>query len=339
MASNGITGATADDIYTKIKAFSAFGFPESHSISFAFLAIASSWLKLHYPAEFLTALLLAQPMGFYSPQSLVHDTRRHGVTVHPPDINLSVAQADLEPMPDAGDSPRRRLAVRLGLAAVRSINDNLAAAVVADRDTNGPYRSMNDLAGRVRISTEQMEALATAGAFSQLGLSRREALWGAAIAATRSPEYLDIVPDPGSPLLPAMSAGEQLAADVWATGITSDYPTTLIRDRLNQLGVTPTAGLHDLPDRTRVTVGGVVTHRQRPPSAGGITFLSLEDETGILNVVVPQVVWNRYHQAAQDSGALLIRGMLERGSGAVNVVAERIKQLHLAAHGRSRDFR
>jgi len=350
MAAHSIIGATADDIYGKIQAFAAFGFPESHSISFAFLALASAWLKLHYPAAFLTALLNAQPMGFYSPQSLVHDARRHGVTVHGPDINVSAAAACLGPCdadipgraPDTpsgrGPSPRP-LAVLLGLSNVRTISGDLAARIVTERDHNGPYRSMTELAGRVGLSTAHVEALATAGAFNGFGRTRRDALWGAAGAASRRPEHLDVIPEPTPPTLPAMSRDDQLVADLWATGITGDYPTALIRDRLTALGVVPAVGLREVPDRTRVTVGGVVTHRQRPPSAGGITFLSLEDETGVVNVVCPQPVWDRYHRPARDSGALLIQGMLERGSGAINVVAERIDRLPLRVRTRARDFR
>ena len=334
MAANGIPEVTADDIYNKIQAFAAFGFPESHSISFAFLAIASSWLKLHYPAAFLAALLNAQPMGFYSTQSLVHDARRHGVTVHGPDINVSEAVATLEP----GDGDAS-LAVRLGLSGVRTISADLAERIVVERERGGPYRTMTELSGRVGLSADHVEALATAGTFTGFGLSRRDALWKAAVAASRRPEHLDVVPEPTPPALPAMSLDDQLVADLWATGISEDYPTALIRDRLNNLNVITAEGLAAVPDRTRVTVGGVVTHRQRPSSAGGITFLSLEDETGLVNVICHPVVWERHSRVARDSGALLIRGMLERHSGATNIVAERIARLPLGVSTRSRDFR
>ena len=333
MAANGIPKEAADDIYNKIQAFAAFGFPESHSISFAFLAIASSWLKLHYPDAFLAALLNAQPMGFYSTQSLVHDARRHGVTVLGPDINISGADARLE------DSEDRPFPVRLGLSSVRAVSADLAGRIVDERDTGGPYRTMTDLAGRVGLTADQVEALATAGAFGGLGLARREALWKAAAASSRGPEHLDVVPEPVPPPLPEMSLDDQLVADLWATGISQDFPTALIRDRLNSLHVIPAAGLADVPDRTRIVVGGVVTHRQRPSSAGGITFMSLEDETGQINVICHPGVWDRHSRVARDSGALLIRGMLERSSGVTNVVAERIARLPLGVRTRSRDFR
>jgi error-prone DNA polymerase len=342
MAAKGITGPAADDIWEKIKSFAAFGFPESHSISFAFLALASSWLKLYYPAAFLAGLLNAQPMGFYSPQTLVHDARRHGIEVRGVDINASAAQATLEPT-DArrysGPGPTQP-AVRLGLSSVRTLSKELAAQVAGGRDRNGPYTDMAGLARSIGLTTAQLEALATAGAFDSLGLSRRSALWAAGAAAGNRPGQLDITPDPGSPLLPAMTEPEQLAADLWATGISRDqYPTVLIRDRLDALGVVPAGRLAELDDRTRVLVGGIVTHRQRPPSAGGVTFLSLEDETGLINVIVPQPVWAKDRRVARDSGALLIRGMLERAHDVTNVLAERIDKLHLSARTISRDFR
>ncbi len=334
MAAHGLDRLTADDIYTKIQAFAAFGFPESHSISFAFLAIASSWLKLHYPDAFLAALLNAQPMGFYSTQSLVHDARRHGVTVLRPDVNISGADATLEPHEEATG-----LAVRLGLSGVRTIGADLAERIVAEREANGPFASMTDLAGRVGLTTDHVEAFATAGSFDGFGLTRREALWKSAAAASRGPQHLDVVPETTPPPLPQMSLDDQLVADLWATGISGDYPTALIRERLNGLNVITAEGLAEIPDRTRITVGGVVTHRQRPSSAGGITFLSLEDETGLVNVICHPGVWDRHSRVARDSGALLIRGMLERQSGATNIVAERIARLPLGVTTRSRDFR
>jgi error-prone DNA polymerase len=342
MAAKGITGAAADDIWEKIKSFAAFGFPESHSISFAFLAIASSWLKLYHPAAFLAGLLNAQPMGFYTPQSLVHDARRHGIEVRGVDINASGAGAVLEhagPSGYAGPGPRQP-AVRIGLSSVRTISKDLAAQIASERDDSGAYATMADLSRRIGLTTDQVEALATAGAFDHFGLTRRVALWAAGSAAGNRPGQLDITPDAGSPTLRAMTEPEQLVADLWATGISRDhYPTALIRDRLDDLGVTPAAQLATLENRTRVLVGGIVTHRQRPPSAGGVTFISLEDETGLINIIVPQTVWARHRRVARDSGALLIRGMLERAHDVTNVMAERIDKLPLGTRPTSRDFR
>ncbi|MGI8761026.1 MAG: error-prone DNA polymerase [Jatrophihabitantaceae bacterium] len=399
MAANGITGEVADRIYEKIQAFASFGFAESHSISFALLVYASSWLKRHYPAAFCAALLNAQPMGFYSPQSLVHDARRHGVQVRPPSLAVSAAAAALEPAElkaaklEAAELERAELkaaelkaaelkaaarsscaggtpsapaagmsaaagpldagsqacdcvdavqpAVRLGLSSVRTIGAELAERIVAERAVR-PYSSMADLSRRIGLSADQVEALATAGAFSGFELPRREALWTAGAAAGSRPGQLDIAPfsETAPAGIPPMSRPEQLIADMWATGITTDtYPTALIRPRLAALGITTAAALRAVPDRTRVTVGGVVTHRQRPATARGVTFLNLEDETGMVNVIVDEAVWARHRRVARESGGLLVRGMLERTDGVVNVSAERIDKLHLGLRTRSRDFR
>jgi error-prone DNA polymerase len=346
MAGNGITGRAADEIYEKIKAFAAFGFAESHSISFALLVYASSWLKRHYPAAFCAALLNAQPMGFYSPQSLIHDAKRHDIEIRKPSLAQSLAKTSLEP----GDGPSQcscldapQPAVRLGLASVRTIGDDLADAIVAARDADGPFTSMADLARRVGLSADQVEALATSGAFDSFGVGRRDALWGAGAAATARPGQLDVVTfdEDAPPQLPAMTAPEQLIADMWATSMTPDaYPTALIRPRLDSLGIVTARGLRSIEDHTRVTIGGVVTHRQRPATARGVTFLNLEDETGMVNVIVEETVWQRHRRAARESGGLLIRGMLEHTKdGVINVVAEHIERLSLGLHTRSRDFR
>ncbi|HEV7203930.1 MAG TPA: error-prone DNA polymerase [Jatrophihabitans sp.] len=346
MAGNGITGAVAEQIYERIKAFAAFGFAESHSISFALLVYASSWLKLHYPAAFCAALVNAQPMGFYSPQSLVHDAKRHGVEVRSPSLAESLAGASLEPADGPSqcaclDAPQP--AVRLGLSSIRTIGTELAEAIVASREAGGPFTSMSDLSRRVGLSADQMEALATAGALDCFGGTRRDALWGAGAASTARPGQLDLATfDEKAPAaLPAMTAPEQLIADMWATGVTPElYPTALIRPRLDALGIVTARGLRSIDNRTRVTVGGVVTHRQRPATARGVTFLNLEDETGMVNVIVEEAVWHRYRRVARESGGLLIRGMLENTSdGVINVLAERIDRLHLGLHTRSRDFR
>ncbi|MDQ1738856.1 MAG: error-prone polymerase, partial [Pseudonocardiales bacterium] len=325
------------------------GFAESHSISFAFLVYASSWLKLYYPAAFCAALLNAQPMGFYSPQSLVQDAKRHGVAVRGPDINSSLAPCclqDAHPDTDGGESSYsgpgpRQPAVRLGLSSVRAIGAELAERIVAERE-HGNYTSMTELARRVGLNTTQLEALATAGAFESLGVSRREALWVAGAAADYRPGQLDL-PAPSEehiPALPEMTEPEQLMADLWATGITRDrYPTAMIRERLDSLGVISAAQLRRLPDRTRVTVGGIVTHRQRPATARGVIFVNLEDEFGMINVICDPVVWQRHRKVAVGSGGLLIRGMLERADGVLNVLAERIEPLNLGLRTTARDFR
>ena len=325
-----ITGDVADRIYEKLAAFANFGFPESHSLSFASLVYYSSWFKLYHPAAFCAALLRAQPMGFYSPQSLVADARRHGVVVHGPCVNASLVHATCE---------NRGLEVRLGLGAVRTIGPDLAQRIVDERQTAGPYSSLLDLTGRVQLSVPQTESLATAGAFGCFDVTRREALWSAGAAAAERPDRL-----PGSPLtvptLPGMSDVELAAADVWATGVSPDsYPTQFLRADLDALGVTLAQGLLMVPDGSRVLIAGAVTHRQRPATARGVTFVNIEDETGMVNVLCTPGLWARYRRVAQGASALLIRGQVQNASGAVTVLAERMRPITLAVGSRSRDFR
>src|SRR5205807_4484012 len=268
MTERGITGEVAEAIYEKLAAFADFGFPEIHSISFAYLVYSSSWMKLHYPAAFCAALLNAQPMGFYSPNTLVADARRHGVEVRGPDVNHSHARAILE----------KDSAVRLGLEYVRNVGDELAKKIAE----GVPYDSVEDLVRRTGAGQPAVEALATAGAFGSLGQERREALWGAGAASQTRPDRLQgIVTGTDAPQLPGMADVEVAAADLWATGVSLRHPMEFVRHRIPK--AVTIAGLQEVDDGTRVTVGGVVTHRQRPSTAQGTVFVNLEDETGILN--------------------------------------------------------
>lgn len=375
MASNGITGETADSIYLKIQAFANFGFAESHSISFALLVYASAWLRLHYPGAFLASLLRAQPMGFYSPQTLVADARRHGVTVLRPDLLHSGVHADLEPLSDLGQSgtpsptgmdpclhqeqtpvgPFNRevpfdstlhrrdgnFAVRLGLDSVQSIGARVAELVVAERQTNGVFRDMADLARRTELNATQLEALAAAGAFESMGLSEREALWNAGPAATeRAGQLKGTTVYIQPPLFPDLTAADRVASDLWSTGITpDDHPVRHLRSTLAKRGVLSAEDLIGAESGRRVEVGGVVTHRQRPATASGITFMNLEDETGLVNVICSVGVWQRYRRIARESSGVLVRGMLERSSeGVVNIVADKFEVLAMKATTKSRDF-
>ncbi|WP_263249641.1 error-prone DNA polymerase [Saccharopolyspora rosea] len=336
MAANGITGELAERIYTRMLAFANYGFPESHALSFALLVFASAWFKRYYPAAFCAALLKAQPMGFYSPQSLVADARRHGVRVRGPDINASRVHADLEADPDSTGGQ----AVRMGLASVRSLGEGVAKRLVAERAENGPYAGMPDVARRVVLTAPQMEALATAGAFGCFGLSRREALWNAAAAAEDRPDRL-----PGTtgsapaPALPGMDGVQLAAADVWATGVSPDsFPVQFLRSTLDELGALPAARLSEVEHGVRVLVGGAVTHRQRPATAGGITFLNLEDETGMVNVMCSPGLWARYRKVGRTSSALLVRGIVEKAEGVINLRADRLQKLDVRIPSVSRDF-
>ena len=397
MAENGIALDVADSIYEKIEAFANFGFAESHALSFGLLVYASSWLKLHYPAAFLAALLRAQPMGFYSPQTLTADARRHGVRVLRPDILRSGVDARLEVLESGGspespaepasaaepveagslrraqgagptgmdscvdpvqppvdrfdrDAPDRSAehrrdgayAVRLGLADVSSIGTAVAERIVAEREARGPYRDMADVSRRAGLDAEQLEALAAAGAFDGFGLERREALWLAGEAAQDREEYLAgsvVVVQP--PLLPMLTEAEQVVYDLWATGISpDDHPIRHIREQLDERGVIRIDRLRQTESGRRIEVGGVVTHRQRPATASGITFMNVEDESGTLNVIAGVGVWTRYRRIAREAPAMIVRGILERSpEGVVNLVADRFERLTVSAPTRSRDFR
>jgi len=373
MSRRGLDADAADRIYAQIQAFSNFGFAESHSLSFALLVYASSWVKLHYPAAFLAGLLRAQPMGFYSAATLTADARRHGVEVRRPDLHLSGATDSLEPLaddseggptgrtqclaapqpavlrfdreaPDESAAHRRDggFAVRLGLSGIRGIGVPLAERIVAERDAHGPYRDLHDLVRRTDATAAQLEALATAGAFDCLGMERREAIWLAGAAADDRSRFL-----PGTtvavqpPLFADQTSYERLSADLWATGVsTDDHPMAHFREALRTRGVLTAVDLQSHEVGRRIEVAGLVTHRQRPATAAGITFVNLEDESGLVNVVCSAGVWNRYRRVARDSPALIIRGILERSSeGVVNVLADGFEDLRTGLTHRSRDFR
>jgi error-prone DNA polymerase len=351
MAERGITGDLADDLFVKLSAFASYGFPESHAMSFAYLVYASAWLKRYHPAAFCAALLNAQPMGFYSPQSLVDDARRHGVEVRRPDINLSDAKATLESTVKTrwgalpGEPPHAwglgGPAVRQGLASIRTLGEELAERIETERRDHGAYRSMVDLSRRTGCSAAQLEALATADAFAGFGLSRREALWAAGAAAQDRPDRLPgTVTGTAAPMLPGMSEVDELVADVWATGLSPDrHPAQFIRGQLDRAGALPIAKLGRVEAGTRIRVGGIVTHRQRPATAGGVTFVNLEDETGMLNVTCSPGLWQRYRRVARTSSALIVRGLLEKSEGVLNLVADRLEAVTPPVTPASRDFR
>jgi error-prone DNA polymerase len=334
MAERGITGDVADEIYTKMKAFANYGFPESHSVSFAYLVYASSWIKYHEPAAFCAALLNAQPMGFWSPHTLVRDARRHGVVVRTPDLNASLATATLE---DQG------AAVRLGLGSVRGVGSDLAERIERERVEHGPFERPEDLVRRVpELTLANLETMATAGVFGEcFGMERRQALWAMGAVAQSRPGRLEgMVTGDRAPTLPGMSPMEEAVADLWATGVSPDgHPTAFLREQLRELGVVTSAGLWECQPSSRVTVAGVVTHRQRPMTAQGVTFLNLEDETGLINVVVSKGCWARFRTVARSAPAMIVRGRLERSEGVINIVAEHLDVLPLAATTASRDFR
>jgi error-prone DNA polymerase len=345
MADQGITADVAEDVYEKILAFSSYGFPESHAISFAYLVYASAWLKRYHPAAFTAALLRNQPMGFYAPASLISDARRHGVVVRGVDVNASDVLATLEP-PDVGSpsagspvvppgTPAQPV-IRLGLSGVRNLGADAAATIPAGR----PYLDLEDFARRSRLQPAALEALATAGAFGCFGVGRREALWAAgAIASIRPGQLPGTTPGLDAPPLPAMTPVEETIADLWATGTYGTHPIVHVRPALQQRGVLPASALGSAPAGTALTCGGLVTHRQQPGTAGGVVFLSLEDETGMANVICPPHVWRRHRRVAVDAAALLVHGRVERLEGATSLIATRLTRLRVTASVPSRDFR
>ena len=358
MAQRGIPADVAQDIYAKVLAFSSYGFPESHAISFAYLVYASAWLKCYYPAAFTAALLRAQPMGFYSPASLIGDVRRHGVQVRCVDVNASAVLATLEDPenpttrmpnentgataaltagPPAGGKPvPGQPAIRLGLASVRNLGATPAELIVSGQ----PYTDLEDFARRTRLPGPALEALATAGAFGCFSITRREALWAAGAAATiRAGQLPGTTPGLAAPPLRAMTAAEETFADLWATGTFGTHPIAHLRKPLEGAGVAPTAALKTAPPGAPIAVAGLVTHRQQPGTARGVVFLSLEDETGIANVICPPGVWERHRKLAIEAHALIVHGRVERLDGAVSLLATRLHRIRAVPAVPSRDFR
>ncbi len=243
------------------------------------------------------------------------------------------------------DTARHRrdgaFAVRLGLAEVTSLGRRSAERIVAERRANGPFTDMSDLARRVGLTTAQLEALAAADAFASLGEDRRSGIWSAGQAAGERPDQLpgtQVVVQP--PLFGQMTSGDVLIADMWSTGMTTDdHPVRHVRPVLERRGVLSVADTMTAENGRRIEVGGIVTHRQRPATASGITFMNVEDETGLVNVICSVGVWGRYRRTARESPAVIVRGILERSDeGVVNVVADRMEHLPLAVRTRSRDF-
>ncbi len=345
MAARGVPDEVAQKVFESLSAFANFGFPESHSLSFASLVYSSAWMKLHYPAAFTAGLLNAQPMGFWSPQSLLADAKRHGIGVHRPHVNAS----------RAGAAPAGSRAVRLGLESVRSIGKETAERLAVGQ----PWTSQEDLVRRGGLARPQLEALALAGALDGLGVSgpaggapaggvpaggapadRRALVWAAGAAAQATPGRLPgIVTGAVPPPLPARQALEEVSDDLWSLGVTPDRTAMeLARSQLASRGVSTIADVVAGP-AGRVVVAGVVTHRQQPETARGAVFLNLEDETGMLNVVCSRGAWVRWRAVARTSPALVVTGRMERAQGVVNVTAERFEPLALGPVPGSRDFR
>ncbi len=356
MAANQITGAAADEIWEKLQGFASFGFPESHSVSFAYIVYMSAWMRFHYPAEYLAGLLNAQPMGFYSPNSLVQDSQRHGVVVLPPDVNVSWHDCtieDIEADPDdivtylgqewrrgrgaIDDAIRPAVGVRMGLRYVRNLGEKEVTRIEAARILGGEFSSPEDFAFRTGLDVDSLEGLATSGALESVGLGRREGMWAAGALAEIDPERLALSPGVEAPQLPAMSDEESHRADLWATGVSVRHPMSFVRDQLEGC-LTAAEALEVERNKVRIKVAGVITHRQRPSTAKGVYFLNLEDETGLLNIVVLPDVWAKHRLVVRKSPALVIHGRLEFHDGVTNIVATDFDPIGVQTV-RSRDFR
>ncbi|GAA1624325.1 error-prone DNA polymerase [Brevibacterium sanguinis] len=329
----GVDAETAEKIFDTIAAFANYGFPESHAISFANLVYQSAWFKYHHHAAFTAGLLRAQPMGFYSPQSLIADARRHAVPILPVDLRRSSAGTDLEAT-ETGE-----LGIRLGLDSVSHVG-SFAEVIVAERE-HAPFASVADLAERTGIGKQALEGLATAGALSGFDLDRRQALWLAGGVAGSHP---GVLPGTGAvshaPALPTMDAFETTLAELFSTGITVDgYPTEILRQSLRERGYASTADAAAAPDGKRMTVAALVTHRQRPATASGITFINLEDEFGMLNVVATAGLMKRFRSVATSRNALVVTGLIQRGGDVVSLYAHKLVPLEVQLPTKARNFR
>lgn len=336
MLAGGYSPEYAERLFEQIRGFGEYGFPESHAASFAKLVYVSAWLKRHYPAAFCCALLNSQPMGFYAPAQLVADARKHDVEIRPVDVNASEWDCTLEPNRRSGG-----VALRLGLRMVNGLQQGHATRLVAMRDEDGPYRSVPDLARRTGLPKAVLSRLAGAAAFESTDLARRPAAWQALGAGERSPLYERELPTK-TPKLPALAPPEEVAADYGSVGLSlRGHPAQFLRPLLDRRRVRPCGSLAAARDGSFVTTAGLVLLRQRPGSAKGITFMTLEDETGQANLVIYPDVWERHRKAARGATALLVSGRLQKDHGdTVHLVVARMEDLSetFGVATKARDF-
>ena len=335
LVARGCTPEFAEQCWNQIEGFGEYGFPESHAASFAVLVYASAWLKCHYPDVFACALLNSQPMGFYAPAQIVRDAREHEVEVRPVDVNASEWDSTLEPAAGGGG----RFALRLGLRLVKGLGEETARRLAAARG-NG-YREAGDVPRRAGVGERAMAALADADAFGSLDLGRREGWWaverlkGPSLPLFAAAGEPDRGPDPPVTLPPA-APGEEIAADYRSVGLSlRGHPVALLREAVGA-GITWSGVLGEVRSGARVAVAGVVLVRQRPRTAKGVIFLTLEDMEGIVNVVVWSRVFRRFRHEVQGARLMRVEGRVESSKSVVHVIAERVVDLsewleHLAA--------
>jgi error-prone DNA polymerase len=322
----GASREVGERVFEQIHGFSGFGFPKAHAVAFGLLAYQSTWLRVHYGPEFLCSLLNEQPMGFYPPDALVHETQRRGFAVRPPDVGRSDVECTVEGS-----------AVRIGLGYITGLRSEEARTLVAERERGGPYSDLADLASRSGVGPDGLERLAWAGACERIGggddLRRRQDLWqlGVANGARRLPtEQVQLslpLPIPAPPTLRELDSWERLLTDYASTGIAiADHPMALIRPGLDD-GMARSSELDELESGSFVRVPGMVVARQRPATANGVVFMLLEDEVGTVNIVVPPPVYTRNRMAVRTASFARVDGRLERREGVINVVARAVHVL------------
>jgi error-prone DNA polymerase len=330
-----------------IMGFSGFGFPKAHGAAFGLLAYQSTWLRVHHGPEFLCALLNEQPMGFYAPDTLVHEAQRRGIELAPPDVNVSEVECTVEWVADTAISTSQEKLgrVRIGVGHVLGVRRDEVEALVADRRSRGPFRSLADLASRAGAGRPALDKLAWAGACDRLALpgarpaarghARRIALWQLGVAAPgeRIPDGTQLslpLEVPSAPALQALNPWEGMVADYATTGLTlGPHPIELLRPAL-PAGTVTCADLERLPHETPVRIGGLVVARQRPGTAKGIVFMLLEDEFGTINLIVPPPVYERHRLLVRSEPLVMAEGRLERlpaAGGAINVYVRSLRPL------------
>lgn len=341
MKKNGYDEEFAGRIFQQLEGFGEYGFPESHAAGFAQLAYFSAWLKCHEPAAFLASLLNSQPMGFYAPSQLIQDARRHGVEVRPVDILASDWDATLETR-DGSSRPGDQPAVRLGLGRVAGLPEQAGRRIERAR-RQALFVSVQDLAARARLDRRDMNALAAADALKRLSGDRRQAQWQSALLAQAGLLQSAHIVEECHPVLPGLSEGESIVDDYRSLGFTlGRHPLALLRRQLEQRHFVPAGRLQaEWPDRRLARACGLVTTRQRPGTAKGTVFVTLEDESGYVNVIVRPDLADRQHAELTQSGLLGVYGVWQRHEEVCHLIAHRLVDLTPllgALRPRSRDF-
>ena len=341
MLTRGLSQEFAEQVFNQIRGFGEYGFPESHAASFALLVYISAWLKYYHPAVFAASIINSQPMGFYSIAHLVRDARNHQVDVREIDVNRSDWDCTLEYDHGVGTQPALRLGFRVIVGMKKVVADR-----ISDARRSGNFASQQDLQRRADVSRKAMMKLAEADAFSSLEQPRRDALWEAMAqqdAKHEMPLFANITDDESDLELPEMKPSEQVEMDYRTSGLSlKGHPVEFCRDRLNQLGVLSSKDLLNRETGDTVQVAGLVVFRQRPSTAKGVTFVTLEDETGTINLVVYQNIWERFYKIARLSNTWMVSGTVQSEHSVIHVVVRKLEDLEPYITGnviRSRDFR